>query len=283
MRDRRWWLGILHVLGYLLASVVWMVVLGGGLVLLATANPELFGQVSLDDLSRAPTGALIGIVAWFTVVQLVGMAVLAAVGALALPADGAIGPQRVAANLAFRRSSVAALAIAAGIGTVAGLFPAWLAEVLDRWVPAPLVDSLVTSALAGDALTRLGIIVAVAVAAPLCEEIVFRGYLWAAIERYASPAVAFVVTSVVFAGYHLDPGQVVGVLPIAFALGWVRWQTRSLWPGVALHFANNALALALTAAGPALADAPMPAWVAWLGLALTLAGCAAISALAARR
>ena len=50
-------------------------------------------------------------------------------------------------------------------------------------------------------------------------------------------------TTVVFAAYHVDPLWIAAVLPIGFVLGWLRYTTRSVWPGVIAHFGNNSFAV----------------------------------------
>ncbi|MCY0610593.1 CPBP family intramembrane metalloprotease, partial [Klebsiella pneumoniae] len=57
--------------------------------------------------------------------------------------------------------------------------------------------------------------------APLCEEIIYRGLLWGAVDRRWGRWAALVVTTVVFALAHLEfaraPLLVVVAIPIALA------------------------------------------------------------------
>ena len=95
---------------------------------------------------------------------------------------------------------------------------------------------------------------------PILEELVFRGFLWALIERTvnafrdrysavspteglsAASWVAFIATSLGFALFHMDPIQSTALIFTAFILGWLRLVSRSIWPCIALHFVNNTLA-----------------------------------------
>ena len=54
---------------------------------------------------------------------------------------------------------------------------------------------------------------------------------------------AFALTTVLFALYHMDPIHVVSLLPTAVFLGWLRWASGSLWPPILAHFVNNAVAV----------------------------------------
>ena len=84
----------------------------------------------------------------------------------------------------------------------------------------------------------------VVLAAPLVEELTFRGLGFALLARY-SAAVAVVVTAVAFAAAH---GLVAG-FPELFVFGvgiaFLRYRTRSVYPGMLLHACYNGAALAV--------------------------------------
>ena len=102
-------------------------------------------------------------------------------------------------------------------------------------------------------LAAIGVALVVVVLAPVCEEIVYRGLLWGALERYALPRwVPFVVTTLLFALAHFEftrtPLLFVVALPIALA----RLRTGRLAASVVAHQVNNLLpgvVLALTLLG----------------------------------
>ena len=71
----------------------------------------------------------------------------------------------------------------------------------------------------------------------LTEEAFFRGFLQPRIA-----AAAPVVSGVLFALYHLQQWQTIpSLIPYGIALGMLRWWLNSIWPGVGLHYAGNAL------------------------------------------
>ena len=80
---------------------------------------------------------------------------------------------------------------------------------------------------------------AAVIAAPLCEEIVFRGYLYPAAKKFAGPWVAGICSALVFAAAH---GSVAALLPL-FVFGCVLVtlyeMTGSLWAPMAVHFCFN--------------------------------------------
>jgi membrane protease YdiL (CAAX protease family) len=114
------------------------------------------------------------------------------------------------------------------------------------------------SAVPSDPLNLLVFVVALVVAAPLCEEPFFRGYLLSAYGR-CPPSRAWLSVALLFAFFHLQFSGLLGLLPIALVLGLLAQRSRSLAPAVAAHMANNGLAAGLTVAvklNPALANSP---------------------------
>jgi uncharacterized protein len=92
--------------------------------------------------------------------------------------------------------------------------------------------------------------------APMCEETFFRGLLFGTLRRLPvsaagrdlGPWVAAVIVGILFGLAHTgsaNPEYLVPLGFLGFVLCLVRWRTRSLYPGMALHSANNSLALAV--------------------------------------
>ncbi|REU68947.1 CPBP family intramembrane glutamic endopeptidase, partial [Mycobacterium tuberculosis] len=77
--------------------------------------------------------------------------------------------------------------------------------------------------------------------APLCEEIIYRGLLWGAVDRRWGRWAALVVTTVVFALAHLEfaraPLLVVVAIPIALA----RFYSGGLLASIVTHQVTNLL------------------------------------------
>jgi membrane protease YdiL (CAAX protease family) len=80
---------------------------------------------------------------------------------------------------------------------------------------------------------------AAVIAAPLCEEIVFRGYLYPAAKKFVGPWAAGACSALVFAAAH---GSLAALLPL-FVFGcllvFIYEKTGSLWAPVAVHFCFN--------------------------------------------
>ncbi len=106
--------------------------------------------------------------------------------------------------------------------------------------------------------------VVVVVVGPTVEELVYRGYLYAALDLTLPAWATILVTSLIFAGSHLDPLQILPVFPLGLVMGWLRWQTGGIWAPLLLHVTNNGFAAALswTVDQPAPTELDLPITVA---------------------
>lgn len=83
------------------------------------------------------------------------------------------------------------------------------------------------------------------VMAPVCEEILFRGYFFAALSNWHGWLLAAVLTGVVFGGVHAGSAPLVDLVPLGvlgFALCVLYRFTGSLYPCIATHVLNNSIA-----------------------------------------
>jgi membrane protease YdiL (CAAX protease family) len=88
--------------------------------------------------------------------------------------------------------------------------------------------------------------VVVVVLVPFAEELFYRG-LGVRALAFLGKWVAIVGTAVAFALAH---GLLAGIPALGFfalALGWVRWRTASVWPGVLSHGLYNGVGIAVAA------------------------------------
>jgi uncharacterized protein len=86
-------------------------------------------------------------------------------------------------------------------------------------------------------------------AAPLSEEVFFRGFLFSGLRRGAPFALAAVVSAGIWGLFHYTGadswGVVLQLTVFGLVLTWLYERTGSLWPPIALHLLNNALAFAV--------------------------------------
>jgi len=137
------------------------------------------------------------------------------------------------------------------LGTVGGLAVSWFPSLLLAGLQEIVELDNTTGEMLADAVARssgpeLGFgILSIALAVPLFEELLFRGFIWSVFERWTHPIVPFAATTVGFALLHGSPLHILGVLTIGAWLGWLRWRSGSVWPSVCSHIANNGLAIAI--------------------------------------
>ena len=101
-------------------------------------------------------------------------------------------------------------------------------------------------------LTTYATLFAAVFIAPFCEEVFFRGFVFPGLRRGMSVGWAILISSLLFAIAHTDPGSFPVLFIIGLALAFLRWRTRSIWPSILLHSLNNgvaALVIVLTMQG----------------------------------
>jgi membrane protease YdiL (CAAX protease family) len=91
--------------------------------------------------------------------------------------------------------------------------------------------------------------VLIVIAAPISEEIFFRGFIFGGLRHRLSFPAAGLISAVIFGLFHYTGPGSLGVVPqlafLGFALSWVYEETGSIYPTMAIHAVNNALAFAL--------------------------------------
>jgi membrane protease YdiL (CAAX protease family) len=136
-------------------------------------------------------------------------------------------------------------------GASAWLLGSALFALARTLAPRALVERYDLSRLfEGAPAEQAAFVIAAAVAAPLCEEVAFRGHLAAAFHSRHRPATAIGASAVLFALLHLDPLRAPALLVLGVVYGWLAWRTGSLWTSILAHATNNAIASALFLASP---------------------------------
>lgn len=113
-----------------------------------------------------------------------------------------------------------------------------------RWLGRPTVPEFMLEAYASAGSLPL-LYLAIVIAAPLFEELLFRGFLLPGLVRSRlGTAGGIAVASLAFAVPHLqyDLYDMSWVFVLGALLGFVRWKTGSLWLVFGLHALNNLLA-----------------------------------------
>ena len=114
--------------------------------------------------------------------------------------------------------------------------------------------------------------IALAVMAPICEEVLFRGVSQNAYAHHG-PARSIIFVGFLFVAFHLSLMQGLSIIPLALALGFVYWRTNSLPAAILTHFGANFMAVLVLTSGVWIAQAQtvllsLPVAVGGLFLAL---------------
>ncbi|MCB9681157.1 MAG: CPBP family intramembrane metalloprotease [Alphaproteobacteria bacterium] len=288
-------IGVGALVGFTLTAPLVLVAtsLGLGVAMAVAWAPDLVGHASPDAVLRARLDELatVGLPPW---VLATGSLLLLGAGAVLAVAWTFIAHRVRSGRWAHGTVALGAVGtrrvqvLAAVVGGLSmGWLPALIAEHLasnaawlervDAFLPGTqsqslpwLQDALTRGSGAGAALMML----VVAGVGPLVEEVVFRGFLWDALRRWLPAGVVIGVTSVLFALAHLDPVHTPAVLFIGLFLGWLRWTSGSIWPGVVAHVVNNGIGVVLATRGFGGVDIMRPE-TAWALGAMTVVVAAA--------
>ncbi|MDB4634786.1 CPBP family intramembrane metalloprotease [Rubripirellula sp.] len=122
------------------------------------------------------------------------------------------------------------------------------------------------------------LILMVALTPALCEELLFRGYVQSRLTRVFPPVLGVFFSSIVFAAFHMDPVHVIAVVPLGLFLGWLTWQSGSLFPAILAHFVNNLISVLATIIAPTTSTDTFSLPALEFTLGILLLGCIGIAA-----
>ncbi|MBK1790992.1 CPBP family intramembrane glutamic endopeptidase [Persicirhabdus sediminis] len=79
------------------------------------------------------------------------------------------------------------------------------------------------------------------VIAPICEEIVFRGYIYASIKRFSDRYFAAILSSLIFAFVHLHVAPLLPLTVLAIILCIAYERSGSIWAPIGIHAIFNSI------------------------------------------
>jgi sodium transport system permease protein len=141
-----------------------------------------------------------------------------------------------------------------------------LSVSLDGWLqewffpPMPEQVTQIFRVMSTPSLPLWTVVLAMAVAPGVCEELAFRGFILSGFGRSARPAVAIVISSVAFGVAHMVPQQVFNAAMLGLVLGLIAVRSGSLLPGVLFHIIYNSLEILRARATSLPAKGPLIDW-----------------------
>jgi membrane protease YdiL (CAAX protease family) len=91
---------------------------------------------------------------------------------------------------------------------------------------------------------RLAVVAMAVIVAPVAEEVIFRGYLYPVVKKYAGTTVALLLTSVLFAVLHGHVPSIPALTMLAVCLGLAYEKSGSLLVPMIMHAVFNAVSVA---------------------------------------
>jgi membrane protease YdiL (CAAX protease family) len=201
--------------------------------------------------------------------------------AIALPAVFVLSLAgiRPAPYLGFRPLSWKQGLIAAGAALANQPVVSFLTWAAHAALPRALVEDFDAKQRMLDSVFRvqaIPMLVTVTLAAPLGEEVFFRGFALPALRKSLGPLAAILISAALFALLHMDPVGFVGLMEIGVLLAALRWWSGSIWAAIVAHALNNGVAGTAFRLGWEDPDVPPPPQVLALGATLFLVGVAAL-------
>ena len=126
-------------------------------------------------------------------------------------------------------------------------FAIMYAATLISFGPELLRPPAVPEDFVGEGTHRLLIALIVGLGGPFAEEVFFRGFLLTALVPSWGTMGAIIVSSAIFAVAHLMISTMIPIFVTGLLLSWLYLRSRSIWPPVAVHSAQNLIVLSMVA------------------------------------
>jgi len=206
---------------------------------------SLFSNLLLEDLIRG--------LSWLAVVHFGGLFLLLPLAVAVFFKIDLVGTFRL--RLPPARAWLAAVLIGVSSWAVAKEFVALQARVVP---PSAALQELnrVLSEGAKD-VPLWSIVLLLAVIPGIAEEFLFRGFLLSGLGRASGKWTAIIGAGLIFGAFHSFVDKIPMTALMGILLGYVCWQSRSLWPGILAHVMHNSALMVLP---------NMPRAAQWLAL-----------------
>lgn len=99
----------------------------------------------------------------------------------------------------------------------------------------PVISQIMSAANAPDPIVILLFYLTIAVLAPICEETMFRGFIYGTLRKRLGVALAIFCSAMIFGLVHFDKGGILGLIAIGVVLAYLFERTRSLLPCMVTH------------------------------------------------
>lgn len=111
----------------------------------------------------------------------------------------------------------------------------------------------------------------------ICEEILFRGYVFRCFEKSWGPVIGIIASGLIFGLFHIQLGNILPLATLGIILALMTWLSGTIFPAIIAHFINNGAAVVVGSQFPELLFEEMtyeslpPFWVLALSLIFSAA------------
>ena len=89
------------------------------------------------------------------------------------------------------------------------------------------------------------LIFTVALLPAICEEFLFRGFVYSGLKNKFSPYIALLITSILFGIFHLDLLRFISTTILGIAINYALYKTDNIFISTYIHFLNNLFSIVL--------------------------------------
>lgn len=153
--------------------------------------------------------------------------------------------------LGFRKFKVFRTVGLLALGTIVFVYGNNLVfTALDQLAPgidlAQEQENVFVDQLAGGSVLAIALsFISLVIIAPIAEEIIFRGVLFAGFAKSWGVWPAAIASSLLFGLVHMQLNVIIVTALLGLLLCWLYYKTRSLWPAILMHSLKNLLAFLL--------------------------------------
>lgn len=124
-----------------------------------------------------------------------------------------------------------------------------ITEPLTMWMDVP---EFLKQFLVQVQSNKISSFIAVAVFAPILEEVFCRGIILRGLLTHMSPSKAILWSALMFGLMHMNPWQAIPAFMLGLLMGWIYYKTHSIWIVILIHFINNGFSYLITVFYPEL-------------------------------
>jgi len=94
-----------------------------------------------------------------------------------------------------------------------------------------------------DTSSALGVMIGGAVVAPIVEEVIFRGFIFAGLRERFGWQISALISSLLFAAIHFQLTAFLPITILGLIFAFLYQRSGSIWPAIIMHVSSNAIAL----------------------------------------